>query len=69
MDEVKSTEANLTQIKEIVADYSQQKWALIPLVQKIQNEVGYIPPQSIPLIAQAVGLFTSQVQGVISFYR
>lgn len=69
MDKVKPAEASLARIKEIVAEYSQQKWALIPLVQKIQNEVGYIPPQSIPLIAQAVGLFTSQVQGVISFYE
>lgn len=69
MDKVKPAEASLARIKEIVAEYSQQKWALIPLVQKIQNEVGYIPPQSIPFIAQAVGLFTSQVQGVISFYE
>jgi NADH:ubiquinone oxidoreductase subunit E len=41
---------------------------LIPLLQKIQNEFGYIPPQSIPRIAKALGLFPSQVQGVISFY-
>jgi len=69
MDKTKMTaEADLAQIKEIVAEYSQQKWALIPLVQKIQNEFGYIPPQSIPIIAKSLGLFTSQVQGVISFY-
>ena len=62
------TEACLARINEIVAEYSQQKWALIPLVQKIQNEFGYIPPQSIPFIAKNLRLFTSQVQGVISFY-
>jgi NADH:ubiquinone oxidoreductase subunit E len=37
-------------------------------VQKIQNKFGYIPPQSLPIIAKALGLFPSQVQGVISFY-
>ena len=63
-----TTKADLARINEIVAEYSQQKWALIPLVQKVQDEVGYIPPQSIPIIAKAVGLFPSQVQGVISFY-
>jgi len=70
MDKVKTTaaEAELTRINEIVAEYSQEKWALIPLVQRIQNEFGYIPPLSIPIIARAVGLFPSQVQGVISFY-
>jgi len=69
MDEVKiAAEADLTRINEIVAEYSEEKWALIPLLQRIQNEFGYIPPQSVPIIASAVGLFPSQVQGVISFY-
>jgi NADH:ubiquinone oxidoreductase subunit E len=64
----KITKADLARINTIVSEYSQQRWALIPLLQKIQNEVGYIPPQSIPLIARSLGLFPSQVQGVISFY-
>ena len=62
------TEVDLKRINEIVAQYSERRWALIPLVQEIQNEVGYIPPESIPVIAGALGLFPSQVQGVISFY-
>jgi len=70
MDKAKVvTEADLAQVNEIVAEYSQQKWPLIPLVQKIQSEFGYIPPQSIPIIAEALRLFPSQVQGVISFYE
>ena len=70
MDEVKiAAEADLTRINEIVAEYSEEKWALIPLVQRIQNEFGYTPPQAVPIIASAVGLFPSQVQGVISFYE
>jgi NADH:ubiquinone oxidoreductase subunit E len=63
-----ATEVDLARINEIVAEYNQQKWALIPLLQKIQDEIGYIPPQSIPIVAKALGLFPSQVQGVISFY-
>ena len=61
-------EADLAQVNELVAEYSQQKWALIPLLQKVQNEFGYILLESIPIIARALGLFPSQVQGVISFY-
>lgn len=61
-------EVDLAQIDGIVSEYSHQKWALIPLLQRIQGQFGYIPPQSIPLIARSVGLFPSQVQGVISFY-
>jgi len=62
------TEAELAQIDTIVFEHSRQKWAMIPLLQKIQNEFGYIPPQSIPIIARSLRLFPSQVQGVISFY-
>ena len=67
MDRIK-TEADVARINEIVAEYSQQRWALIPLLQKIQSEFGYIPPQSVPIIARALGFFPSRVQGVISFY-
>ncbi len=59
---------DIAQVNKIVAECKQDRWALIPLVQRIQNEVGYVPPQSIPIIAEALGLFPSQVQGVISFY-
>ncbi len=67
--EKRKKEADLARISEIVADYRKQKWPLIPLVQAIQREFGYIPPQSVPIIANGLGLFTSQVQGVISFYE
>lgn len=65
----KKAKVNLKLVGKIAAEYSQQKWPLIPLVQRIQNEFGYIPPQSIAIIAESLGLFPSQVQGVVSFYE
>jgi NADH:ubiquinone oxidoreductase subunit E len=59
---------DLARVNELITEYSGQKWALISLLQKIQSELGYIPPQCIPPIARSLGLFPSQVQGVISFY-
>ncbi len=59
---------NLKQIDKIIAGYRGKRWALIPLVQEIQEKVGYIPPEVIPQISSALGLFPSQVQAVISFY-
>ncbi len=64
----KSQKVNLKQIDRIITSYRNQKWALIPLTQEIQEKVGYIPPEVIPRIASTLGLFPSQVQGVISFY-
>ena len=69
MDKSKAaTEVDLARINEIVAGNSRQRWPLIPLLQEIQNEFGYIPPESIPVIARALGLSPSQAQGVITFY-
>jgi len=64
----KVTKANLKRIDRIINDYREQRWGLIPLLQEIQQVVGYIPPETIPGIASALGLFPSQVQGVVSFY-
>ena len=60
---------DLAKVDEIIARYRGQKWALIPLLQDIQEEFGYIHPQFIPSVAEALSLFPSQVQGVITFYE
>lgn len=59
---------DLAAIDEIIGRYRDQRWALIPLLQEIQGRCGYIPPEAIPTVAEAVGMFPAQVQGVISFY-
>ena len=56
-----------TAISRILATHSEQ-WPLIPVLQEIQEEFGYIPPEAIKPLAEAFGLFPSQVQGVITFY-
>ena len=55
-------------LRKVIDERSKERWALIPVLQEIQNEFGYIPPESIPLVADALNLFPSQVQGVITFY-
>jgi NADH:ubiquinone oxidoreductase subunit E len=53
---------------EIINKRRDESWFLIPLLQDIQETFGYIPPESIESIAEILGLFPSQVQGVITFY-
>ena len=70
MDETKTaTKEALEQIDHIIAGYRGERWGLIPLLQDIQQLQGYIPPEVIPHIASVVGLFPSQVRGVITFYE
>jgi NADH-quinone oxidoreductase E subunit len=55
-------------IEGIIDKHKDQRWALIPLLQEIQEAFGYVPPESIEPIAEALNVFPSQVQGVITFY-
>ena len=52
----------------VVSKHRGQAWALIPLLQDIQEAFGYILPEFIEPIADALNLYPSQVQGVITFY-
>ncbi|OHD70305.1 MAG: NADH dehydrogenase [Spirochaetes bacterium RBG_16_49_21] len=65
---MKKEPIDFNKISAIIEKHRDQKWALIPLLQKVQEEFGYIPPESIEPIAEALRLFPSQVQGVITFY-
>jgi len=61
-------EIDLKALDEIIEKYKGQRWSLIPLLQEVQRQAGYVPPEAIPRIADGLGLFPAQVQGVISFY-
>ncbi len=65
----RTTKADLKRVDSIIAEYREQRWALIPMLHEIQEAVGYIPPEAIPHIATGLNLFPSQVQGVITFYE
>jgi formate dehydrogenase subunit gamma len=49
--------------------YRDTPGGLLPLLHAIQNDIGYIPPASVPDIARVMNLSRAEVHGVISFYR
>lgn len=59
---------DMARVYQIMSGYQDQAWPLIPILQKIQEEFGYIPQQAVPSLAQHLGLSPAQVQGVITFY-
>lgn len=65
---VEKHKVDLKKVDMLIKECGDKKWALIPLLQKIQEEVGYIPPETTRRIADSLGLYPVQVQGVISFY-
>ncbi len=56
------------QLQPILAPYRGQRGATIPVLQKVQEELGYLPEEAISEIAYFLGASESEVYGVASFY-
>lgn len=56
------------QVAECISRWQDVPGALLPLLHEVQEACGYIPPDSLPAIAQALGLSVAEVHGVVSFY-
>jgi NADH-quinone oxidoreductase subunit E len=52
----------------ILSDEHTSKDALIPLLQKVQGELGYVPEEAIFEISEKTGVPASEVFGVLTFY-
>lgn len=42
---------------------------LLPIFHDVQDEFGYVPQESLPVIAEALGLSRAEVHGVMTFYH
>ncbi|MEP6880538.1 MAG: formate dehydrogenase subunit gamma [Dokdonella sp.] len=52
-----------------IASFDSRQDQLLPILHGIQDALGFVPPNSIPLIASALNLSRAEVHGVISFYH
>ncbi len=55
-------------LSQVLAPYHGQKGAAIPVLQKVQEELGYLPEEAISEIASFLGLSKNEVYGIASFY-
>jgi len=58
----------LEDIDRIVARYPYQEAALIPVLQRLQEEIGWLPLEAMDFAAERLGLPRPRVYGVASFY-
>ncbi len=42
---------------------------LLPILHELQEEFGYVPHETLPLIAQALNISRAEVHGVFTFYH
>lgn len=52
----------------ILTGAGREKSALIPLLQKVQGEFGYVPKEAIAAIGDRLRVPTSEIFGVLTFY-
>jgi formate dehydrogenase subunit gamma len=63
------TESNQATIQAILTELKDKKGALLPILHAVQNALSYIPPESVPSIADALNLSRAEVHGVITYYH
>ena len=51
-----------------LSSFEGEEHELIPILQKVQAEIGYLPPEAMAEIAEFTGVPESRVYGVASFY-
>ena len=55
--------------RSIVADLCCLEGPLLPILHEVQKAFGYVPQESLPVIAQALNLSRAEVHGVMTFYH
>lgn len=53
----------------VLAQMAGEPGALLPILHAVQDALGYVPPDSVPTIAEALNLSRAEVHGVISYYH
>jgi formate dehydrogenase subunit gamma len=56
-------------IESIVHELAEKPGALLPILHAIQDRLGYVPDEAVPIIAQRLNLSRAEVHGVVTFYH
>jgi NADH-quinone oxidoreductase subunit E len=59
---------DLAHVDKIVDSLTEMKGMLIPVLQDVQKVYGYVPEEAANQVADKMGLYRSQVYGVLTFY-
>ena len=62
------TDAELSAVEAIISRYAGKPGALIPVLEEIQEAIGYIPKAAQKMVAKGLRLPPGDVYGVVTFY-
>jgi NADH-quinone oxidoreductase subunit E len=66
--EVELTPAQLDQLQKIIDEFKGQKGAVIPILQRTQDLLGYLPRTALQYISTRTLIPLTQLHGVATFY-
>ena len=69
VDHTPITREQIADIERLVARYKSERGALLPLLHAIRDELGYVPDEAVPFIAEGLNLSRADVHGVLTFYH
>jgi len=56
-------------VRRIVEDMKGRPGPLIEVLHSVQAALGYVPPDAVPILADALNLSRAEVHGVVTFYH
>jgi formate dehydrogenase subunit gamma len=56
-------------VESIAYGLKDEPGALMPVLRKIQDELGWVPRDCVPILAEILNLSRAEVHGVVSFYH
>lgn len=53
----------------VINELKDLEGPLLPILHGLQDEFGYVPDESLPMIARALNISNAEVHGVVTFYH
>ena len=63
-----SSEKISERVAQFVKEFKGRKGAVIPLLQRVQSEFGYVPPEAVEVISREMDIFPVDLYGILTFY-
>jgi NADH:ubiquinone oxidoreductase subunit E len=60
---------DLNAVRRVIAQRRALEGALLPILHGVQDALGCVPPEAVPLIAEALNLSRAEVHGTLSYYH
>ena len=67
-EEIPTADIDLALANHVIDKYLTLPGNLMPVLQGIQEEYGYVPKPTIDLVAERLNIYPSQIYGVLTFY-